>query len=282
MGTRRGSSHVGPKRVIGVRKGRRSSILSRARIALGLVAVATGTAWAVGGAYALRAVGSAVLRGMPALAIATGLVIFLRAVLPRGPIAGPLVLIVGGLLALAAQVGWLTASLWQAISPTLLITGGVLIAMSKRARPDPLAAIVTRHWSLFLPNRHAVRDTSPHKFIVRCLLGDFLLDLTNAAYPRGADRVTIDVTVLGGWVELRVPHHWVVIAGRVELTAGVRFVGNVDLPEGDDTTQNRIVLNVQGLASRMIVSRSHPSGSSLPPGASPSEPESDEELPGSP
>lgn len=253
-------------------------ILSRVRVALGLLSVAAGTAWTVGGIHALVTVGAAVLKVAPALAIATGVLLVLQAVVPHAAIAGPLVLIVGGSLALAAQLGWLSVGLWDAIGPTLLLVGGVVIAMSKRSRLDPMAAIVTRHWSVFLPNDHAIRETAPHKLIVRCLLGNFLLDLSGAGYPGSAGKVTVDVTVLAGWVELRIPHDWKVLAGRVDLTAGVRFIGDVDLeptavgddfddssePEDDGVVLKCVVLNIQGWASRVIVSQAHKPDSSLP------------------
>jgi len=223
-----------------------------------------------------------VLKVVPAVAIAAGVLLVVRAVVPHGAIAGPLVLIVGGSLALAAQLGWLTVGVWDAIGPTALVAGGVVIAMSRRSRPDPMAAIVTRHWSVFLPNKHAIRETAPHKLILRCVLGDLLLDLSDADYPGSAGMVTVDVTVLAGWVELRVPHDWEVLAGRVDLTAGVRFVGDVnsestevdddlgdsDEPEDTEARRHRVVLNVQGWASRVIVSRAHSPDSSLP-GAEP-------------
>jgi hypothetical protein len=213
------------------------------------------------------------LQAVPALAIATGVFLVLRVVVPHGAVTGPLVLILGGSLALAAQLGWLTAGRWDALGPTSLVAGGVVIAMSRRSRPDPMAAIVTRHWSVFLPGKHVVRETAPHKLIVRCLFGDFLLDLTGAGAPGPARRVTVDITVLAGWVELRVPHDWQVRAGRVDLTAGVRFVGDVDGESIDDEEEagpRRVVLNVQGWASRVIISRAHVPGSSLPASEPPS------------
>ena len=126
---------------------------------------------------------------------------------------------------------------------------------------------------MFLPNKHTVRDTAPHKLIVRCLLGDFRLDLTEAGYPGEAEAVTVDVTVLGGWVELLVPQDWEVLADRVDLTARVRFFGHVDShvnsSEDDDVEDeeagpSRVVLNVQGWASRMTVTRGHAPGAPLP------------------
>jgi len=227
---------------------------------------------------ALLTISETVLKVAPALAIATGVLLILRAVVPHGPVAGPLVLVIGGSLALSAQLGLLSASFWDAIGPTVVVAGGVVLAMSRRSRPHPLAAIVTRHWSVFLPNKHAIREDAPHKVIVRCLLGDFLLDLSGAGFPEAAGTVTVDVTVLAGWVELRVPHDWKVLAGRVDLTAGVRFVGEVDSEsaEVDDEVDDfsecdndrvvlpRLALNVQGWASRVIVSRAHSADSSLP------------------
>lgn len=265
---------------------RRWLILSRVRVALGLVGVAAGTAWAVGGAHALVTAGAAALKVVPALAIAAGVLLVVRAVVPHNAIAGPLVLIIGGSLALAAQLGWLTVGVWDGIAPTLLVAGGVVIAMSRRSRPDPAAAVVTRHWSVFLPNKHAIRETTPHKLIVRCVLGDFFLDLSNAGCPGSVGEVTVDVTVLASWVELRVPHDWEVLAGRVDLTARVRFVGDVDSEstdvgdepddsgesEDDEAGRQRVVLNVQGWASRVIVSRTHSPDSSLPAAEPPASP----------
>jgi hypothetical protein len=62
------------------------------------------------------------------------------------------------------------------------------------------------------------------------------------------------------------------------MTAGVRFVGDVDSestevgedlgdsgePEDTEARRQRVVLNVQGWASRVIVSRAHSPDSSLP------------------
>ena len=238
------------------------AILSRVRVAFGLAGVAAGTAWAVGGANALSASALVILKVVPALTVMVGVLILLRAVVPRGVLAGPLVLIVGGSAVLAFQFDVLTAGMLGRVGPTLLVAGGVVVAMSRRSREG---ALVARHWSVFAPIKPiGVQGIAPQKFILRCLLGEIRLDLAKAHYPGMADRITVDITLLGGWVELRVPQGWPVRAGRVDLARGTRFVGNLsspipvlDAPEVEDEA-NLIVLNVQGWSGRVTITRDQP------------------------
>jgi hypothetical protein len=238
-------------------------ILSRVRVAFGLAGVAAGTAWAVGGVHALSAGAFAMLASMPALTVAAGVLILLRAVTPRGALAGPLVLIVAGSVALVIQFGVVTNSLLQRVTPALLVTGGAVVALSRRSR-EP-ATIVVRYWSAFVPIVRELPHRAPHKLIVRCLLGHIMLDLTAARYPRDALRVTVDITLLGGHVELRLPDDWTVCAGRLDLARGTRFVGELSSPtpvspesgeEEDDP--NLFVLNVQGWSGMVSISKGHP------------------------
>lgn len=232
---------------------------------MGLAGVAAGTAWAVGGVNALSAGALVMVKAAPTLTLMTGVLILLRALAPRGVLAWPLVLIIGGAVGLAVQFGVLTAGMLNGVGPALLVAGGVVVAMSRRSREPTLAAIVARHCSVFMPIKPIdVHGVAPHKFILRCILGGIRLNLTKARYPPSADRITIDITLLGGWVVLHVPHGWPVHAGRVDLARGTQFVGNLNarLPVHDVSSKedepNLVVLNVQGLSGRMTISRDHP------------------------
>jgi hypothetical protein len=232
--------------------------LSRARVALGLAGVVVATAWAVGGVHGLGAGGLVILKAIPALLVALGAVLLLRAVVPRSPVMGPLVLVLGGSLALAIQFDLVTAGMLDDVAPVLLAVAGIAVAMSKSSRDNPLAAIVSHHWSVILPSRrNKIEGMAPHKFVLRCFLGDLLLDLTDASYPVAGGgsvlpKITVDVTVFGGWLEIRVPHDWSVHAGRAYLTRLVRFEGQLSSAEEDD---NLVVLNIQGWSGRVIVRR---------------------------
>jgi hypothetical protein len=147
-----------------------------------LVGVAAGTAWAVGGVNALIAGALMIVTTVLALTVMVGVLALLRAVAPRGALAGPLVLIIDGTAGLAVQFGALTAGMLNGVGPVLLVVGGVVVAMSRRSRETTLAAVVARHWSVFVPIKPiGVQGVAPHKFILRCLLGGILLDLTKAA-----------------------------------------------------------------------------------------------------
>lgn len=232
---------------------------------MGLVGVAAGTAWAVGGVNAFSVGALVMVKAAPTLTLMTGVLILLRAVVPRGVLAGPLVLIIGGAVGLAVQFGVLTAGMLNGVGPALLVAGGVVVAMSRRSREPALAAIVARHWSVFVPIKPIrVQGVAPHKFILRCLLGEIQLDLTEAHYPASAHRITVDITLLGGWVVVHVPRGWPVRAGRVDLARGTQFVGYLssplpveEVPEVGDEP-NLVVLNVQGLSGEMTISRDHP------------------------
>jgi Domain of unknown function (DUF5668) len=232
---------------------------------MGLVAVAAGTAWAVGGADALGASAMSVVDALPFLAVTVGVLLLGRAVAPRGPVLGPLILIVTGAVWLAFQFDLVPTDLAARVWPLLLIGGGILVAMSERSPEDPLAAIVARRTVTFLPRRWTVHGSAPQKVVLRCLLADAVLDLGKATFPmeEGATvrRVTIDLTVIGGQADIRIPAGWAVRAGRVSLTRRMAFVGDLtsaepasDRPSEDDEP-NLVVLNIQGWLGRIVLTR---------------------------
>ncbi|MGH3789198.1 MAG: hypothetical protein ACRDQ9_00075 [Pseudonocardiaceae bacterium] len=225
-----------------------------------MVGVAVGTAWAGGGFTALAAGALVVLKAVPVLVVAAGVLILLRVVAPPGALAGPLVLIASGSVALAIQFGMLATTMLDVVGPTLLLAGGVMIAMSRPSRKPTLATIVARHYSVFWSTKLPVQGTAPHKFVLNCVLGGIELDLTNASYPGDAYRITVDITLLGGQVKLYIPAGWNVRAGRMHLARGTTFYGNLssskpvpDEPEVDEDSLNLVVLNVQGRSGCVTV-----------------------------
>lgn len=239
---------------------RRRAELSRTRITIGLAAVAAGTAWLVGGGEALGVTAMAVIQALPFLAIVVGVLLLVRMLTPRGPMWGPLVLIAAGALWLIFQFDLVPTVAAARVWPLLLVGGGILVAMSERSPEDPLAAIVARRTFVFLPRRWTVSGPAPQKMILRCLLTDAVLDLDKATFPveEGAvvPRVTIDLTVISGQADIRIPAGWAVRAGRVSLTRHMAFVGDLtsivpasDRPSADDEP-NLVVLNVQGWLGR--------------------------------
>jgi hypothetical protein len=233
--------------------------LSRTRVLVGLLVVAAGAVWAAGGPSALRALGLVGLRALPSVIIAAGAVLLIRAAVPRGLIAGPIVLLVLGLAALAVQLGVVRAIPFGDLLAPVSIIAGILIALSGRASALVPERIVERCQSLFVPRRCRLSGTAPSKLILRCALGGIEASLESCTYPGGIPAMVVDVTLVAGHVELAIPHDWHLRAGRVDLARGIRFNGDLDSPDPppvDPRTIDRlIVLNVQGLGGVLTVTR---------------------------
>ncbi len=244
---------------------------------LGLAGVAAGTAWAVGGAP-LRSAANTLLTAAPVLVIATGVLILFHKLAPRGPLAGPLILIVAGSTVLAFQLSLITSAVIRTVGPALLIVAGVAIALSRSATENPLIAIVTHRWQVFLPRRWEVKGTAARKYVIRSVFAECELDLSKARYPDNTPRITIDITVIGGWIELRMPSEWEVYPGRMDLVRGTRFSGSLtsrdklpDAEANNELGKNHVMLNVQGWYGRVTTgdyaSPPPSSGSPAPGGA---------------
>lgn len=235
--------------------------LQRVRIALGLTGVAVSTAWAAGGPAALNNLSSLILETLPALAIIGGALILLRSITPSGALTGPLILIIVGSGAVGMQLGVVQASSISHFVPPLIALGSVLIAMINPQQPRS-QTIVGRYGSLLVPNKSTVRGAAPHKLIARCFLGYLALDLTESDYPRKADDITVDVTILGGRLEIHIPENWTLRPGKMDLARGTQFVGHLNSPGSisvdsvdQDGQTNLVVLNVQGWLGMLAIYR---------------------------
>jgi hypothetical protein len=238
-----------------------------------LAVVAVGVAWAVGGVHALAQFGLEVLNLVPALAVGVGVLALLRMFAPSGTLTGPLVLIGGGIVALAVQFGLITGQVLDLAGPVVVVGTGVVVAMSKRSRERlPAAPIVRRHWSVLLRRKpFKPSDPTPYKLVLRSVLGDLIADLSHAEFPGGVNRITVDVTMLGGRVKLKVPHDWRVRAGHLEFARGTRFFGEFSsrIPVSDIESKwdapSLVVLNVQGWFGVVSVAHAEPPAAAAPP-----------------
>jgi hypothetical protein len=232
--------------------------VSRVRVGLGLLAVASGTAWAAGGIDSLTATARTLAFLLPLLLVVGGISTILRAVVPRGTLAGPVLLIAIGLIIFAVQHRTIRGSLSSQVPPFAIIAAGVLVSMSHNEKPRIDTGIERLNAFLFPSNRR-VSGTAPRKFILRAVLGSLRLDLSQASYP-GAARLWVDVTVLMGRIELIVPRDWEIKAGRVELARGVSFVGTLTsselatpMEQESEVGASLVVLNIQGVGGAVEV-----------------------------
>ncbi|MFG3288368.1 hypothetical protein ACGF3G_06095 [Streptomyces sp. NPDC048179] len=200
------------------------------------------------------AVGAAV-----SLAIA-GVVLVLRAAVPRGQLGAPLTLMGIGVGVLALRLGVPPLPDLSHQAPAALIVGGVLVALFRRRPGIGVDTGVRRCTSvLYPPVRPRFTGTAPRKLIVRALLfGSVEIDLSGTEFPF-QDSLVVDITVLWARVDLKVPSDWTVLAGRVELTSGVGFSGDLSAPvfasPGLQMEQKPLVVNVQGLGGIVSLAR---------------------------
>lgn len=226
--------------------------MSRVRVGIGIVAVAVGTAWALGGNGFLATSGRRLAELLPLLLVLGGVSAILLVVAPRGALAGPVLLISMGLLGLAVEHGMLRNSFFVHVPAFILISLGVIVAMSRRERIK-IDTGVKRFTTIFFPARRRVSGEAPRKIIVRAIFGLLELDMSEADPSRWAARVWADVTCLVGRIELIIPKEWEVQAGRVELARHITFGGKLTRTEfappteqEDDPNKNLVVVNVLG------------------------------------
>ncbi|MFD3440795.1 hypothetical protein ACFWU3_25170 [Streptomyces sp. NPDC058685] len=241
--------------------------MDRVRIAFGLLVVVIGTVWLLGGGTALRSGGRRLLVVLPYALIAFGLLLVLRAALPRGLLTAPLALIAGGGLWAAYDLGYLGGAAGSRILPGLVIAAGAVVALAGgggRGRPGRAGDDVPlrSYRSVLWPVRVKVAGAPElRKVGVGSYFGDARIDLAGAAFasdPSGQTRhaLQVDVTVLFGRVELLLDARCVVVKGNVESSPAVHFAEQVPVhvtpPAG---TARHIVLNVLGVGGSVAVRR---------------------------
>jgi hypothetical protein len=225
---------------------------------IGSAVVATSTAWLVGGADALRRLAGGLLHALPWAVAIAGVGLLLRAAVPKGRLAGPLLLVTFGVAGVLVETGVLRWSELREIVPLVTVLGGVLLMVSGNGEPVPAAGPVHQLRSWIVPVRYRTTQVTPVKLILRCVFGEITVDLAEASFPLGEEAVTVDVTMLGGRVDIAVPHDWHVRAGRVELARKFTFLGPVSderPPVFGEPPSRMIVLNVQGFRGTLAVNQ---------------------------
>lgn len=236
--------------------------MNRVRVGVGIVAVASGTAWALGGTNSLVTVLRAFAGLLPLLLVIGGVSAILFVAVPRGMLAGPVLLVSIGALALAVEHGVFRRSSFIHVPAFILIGAGVVVAMSQPRDPQ-VEATVKRYTAILLLVRRRVIGSASPKIVVRAIFGMARVDLSRADYPKGVGRVSVDLTCIMGRIEMVVPSGWQVLAGRVELARAMSFEGTLTDSElaplrEQDTEHGKklVVLNIQGWGGAVLVERS--------------------------
>lgn len=246
--------------------------MSRIRIATGLLAGVLGTALWAG---ELSALWNAVTSWTPFVLIALAVVGGFRAVAPRGVLAGPAMLLLAG-------GGWL---LWRygqvqrvdvsAVLAGVLVVGGFVVALGgegRSSRPDT----VRRCSALLLsPRPVELTGTAPAKVSARAVLASLVINLREVRPSGSFPVMELDITVLGGRVEVVVPAGRSVQVGRIHArrvrfaeaggsqTRSLRIDDEVEMTiplhdparQRSDGEDEKVLLNVLGLAGEVVLRR---------------------------
>lgn len=245
--------------------------MGRVRIAFGLLVVVVGTVWLLGGGSAVRSGGRWALSALPYVLVALGLLLVLRAAVPRGLLAAPLVLIAGGGLWAAYNAGYLGEASAGKVWPGVVIALGAALALGVRPRPAVVEGELPfrLYRSIVLPVRKRVAtETVPLQNVaVSSWFGDARIDLSGAQFtsdpePDGGYKVLeVDVMVCFGRVELVLPSRCAVVRGNVENTLAVHYADRVAVYADTDTYRTlvgeemprRVLLNVLGLGGSVAI-----------------------------
>ncbi|MFF4502294.1 hypothetical protein [Streptomyces sp. NPDC001401] len=246
--------------------------MGRVRIAFGLLVVVGGTTWLLGGGSAIRAGGRWALSAMPYALAVMGLLLILRAAVPKGLLAGPVVLVAGGGVWAAYNAGAFDGSAAHQILPVVVIVLGAALSLGvpTQSRPREHDHPLRRYRSVLVPvDRRVVTAGVPLRSLtVSSYFGNAVIDLSGAEFTGFAspnDRLRVlqaDITVLFGRVELVVGPYCAVVKGNVENAPAVHFADRVAvypnereyLDGGGLRQPQRVVLNVLGLGGSVAIS----------------------------
>jgi len=248
--------------------------MSRMRIAFGMIVVIVGTAWLLGGPDVLRSGGRRALVVLPYVLLGLGVLLLLRAAVPRGLLAAPVALILGGALWAAYAAGYLgggaTAKAW----PALAVLLGVAIALGGRptTADDTNHGPLRRYRSVVVSVRpELAQSTAPlRRITVASYLGDVRLRLADVPFGPDAriagagppaEVLELDVTLLFGSVAIEVDHRCAVVKGDVANTLAVHFADQVRVyattdiyaDQGRSELPRRIQLNVIGVGGTVAI-----------------------------
>ncbi|MFJ8106970.1 hypothetical protein [Streptomyces sp. NPDC096132] len=245
------------------------------RIAFGMLIAIVGTAWLLGGPSALRTGGRWTLSSLPYAVVALGLLLLLRAAVPRGLLAAPVALIAVGALWGAHNAGYLDGTAgkaWPGI--TILLGAAIALGAAPTVPDDRDEGALRRYRSVLRRLRPELGSASGplRKISVGSYLGDVRLDLSAVRFrpdPTESEGGTaafevleVDVTVLFGSVTVQLDRRCAVVKGNVAGALAVHFADQVrvyattDIYAGEAARTDmprRVLLNVSGVGGTLDI-----------------------------
>lgn len=165
------------------------------------------------------------------LLVAVAVLAVLATVVPRGALAGPLLIAVAGVGVLAMRDGWSREIGWAAAGAGMVFAGAWLVRTAPAAPRDGLDP-VWRAGTAFFPGAVLARpgEQAPHELTATVVATRLVIDL-RAARANDKGRIELTLSCWAGRMDVYLPGRWAVIAGRLHAARGVRFTGGLDRAE---------------------------------------------------
>jgi hypothetical protein len=248
--------------------------VGRLRTAFGLLVVIVGTVWLLRGSSALHSGGRWTLTLLPYMFLGLGLLLLLRAAVPRGLLAAPVVLILGGALWMMHDLGHLggeaAAKAWPGL--TVLLGAMIVLGSVPSAAAEGNDGPLRRYRSVVVPVRPELAGARDglRRIAVASYLGDVRLRLADIPFgPEApgpgvgpsAEVLELDVTVLFGSVAIELDHRCAVVKGNVANALAVHFADQVRVyatteiyvDEAWPELPRRVQLNVIGVGGTVAI-----------------------------
>lgn len=203
----------------------------------GLAAVGVGTILAIDGPDGVSGLLRWLVSHVGMIILGVTVVGLLHNIAPRGSVVGPGALGTIGLAVVMFQEGWWPPlGAWPMIGIGIALAGGFIVMQENVPPPQP-APIRRVVGALF--NREVIYlagQDAPQRLSVIALGCRVNVNLASAGLPR-YEPVEINIACLLGHVEIALPNHWPVVAGRVGSTRSVRLTGLLDSADTFDDPQ---------------------------------------------
>jgi hypothetical protein len=225
----------------------------RVRIWAGLMALAVGSFFAGDAAHRAAVALQFLDRWWPWGLLALAALNALRSSVRLGSLIGPGLITIIALAALALGRGIAGPAILDVILPLVFALGGVVLLLSAGAGAGAERRL---RWTRILTTGRV--ETPPtvadgSVFHLRAIIGDLKVDMTPIVTPTTDPlSLTASVTIIGGHVQIIVPHHWYVEL-KAESAILTRFTDNGPRPAKDDS---RVVLVLRALGVGGAVSLS--------------------------
>jgi hypothetical protein len=176
------------------------------------------------------------LRWWPAVIVAVGAMMFNQSRRVGGGINGVIVMLIGGWL-LLNTLDVVRVRFWEMFWPLVLIgIGSVLVSQALRRRTREAAGADADNTLAVLAVMGGVKRISTGQRFrggeVTALMGGAMIDLRQAIIPPGEEAV-LDLFVVMGGGEIRVPPSWTVVTPLVPVMGGIDDKRHEALPAAD-------------------------------------------------